>query len=785
MLISLTRWSLAHPLLVTTITAVITVGFALGIPRVKREITVRTFLGADHEAVQRLDDHIATFGGAYPVIIAYSCNESPNCSSIFDESALTMAAELADALARVYGVRAVHSPATTPLLLAQDGDLVVQRLTSEEPAEIPDRKALVATALADPRWHRTLIGQEGIVGAIVVDVASSESRVQESIAKALTEILAPYEQRGWTFHLVGELIDFAFSGRELERASQAMVPAMTALLACVLFILLRSAALAVVTVGAMGLAYVWTQGAMGWTGIKLNPVTSVTPSLVFAVGILDGVHLVTQYTSSCWKQGARSPRERQQIMVSAVEDVGRACLFTSLTTIAAFLSFAASGIASFAQFGTAASWGVLSALLITFGMLPIVLVRLPVRALGTPGTHGAWDALVGTVLEIVSQRRRLVIGLAGLLCLVSLVGLSMLRVEIRPELLMGEENRVTLWSKWLRRNLRETESLEISFTLPGGLSHNRPEVLHTLDNISDWLSSNVDGIGPATSVVDLIQYANKSIRSGDERFGVVESSEAGNAQLTLLLSLSDAETLDRWVAREYGASATEITEKLRVFAEARSLTTREQERVINSVEHYLNVNIPGDWEYQLTGSIPVYLEMMNALQRYQLICFGLAGATSLVLMAVLLGSIRASLLGLIPSILPCVTTLGMLGWWGWGLDPASTMVATIIVGVAVDDSIHLLSSYLVYRRLGASPGEAIDSALRHVGRAVIISSIVLAAAFWSLTMSPSSSVAAFGFLSGVSIVSALFADLLILPSLILILSRGASQSGPQSRERIY
>jgi hypothetical protein len=212
MLISLTRWSLAHPLLATTITAVITVGFGLGIPRVQRETTVRTFLGADHEAVRTLDEHIATFGGAYPVIIAYSCNESPNCSSIFDESALTMAAGVAGALARVYGVRAVHSPATTPLLLIQGGDLVIQRLMPEDPAEIRDRKALVAMAAADPRWRRTLIGPDGIVGAIVVDVASSESQVQESIAKALTEILAPYEQRGWTYHLVGELVDFAFSG---------------------------------------------------------------------------------------------------------------------------------------------------------------------------------------------------------------------------------------------------------------------------------------------------------------------------------------------------------------------------------------------------------------------------------------------------------------------------------------------------------------------------------------------------------------------------------------------
>jgi len=467
-------------------------------------------------------------------------------------------------------------------------------------------------------------------------------------------------------------------------------------------------------------------------------------------------------------------------MVSAVEDVGQACLFTSLTTIAAFLSFAASGIASFAQFGIAASWGVLSALFITFTLLPIVLVRLPLGALGSPGTHGAWDALIGTVLEIVSTRRRLVLGMAGIICLISLIGLSKLRVEIRPEQLMGEENQVTLWSKWLRRNLRETESLEISISLPRGLSYSQPQVLDTLGDIGGWLSSGVEGVGPSTSIVDFLRYLNRAVHNGRDEFDRTEPSQPGNAQLALFLSLSDAETLDRWVSREELDIADGTMERLRVSAEASSLTTREQERVIERVKLHLDTNVPADWDYQITGSIPVYLEMMNALQRYQFVCFGFAAATSLALMAVLFRSIRLSLLGLIPSVLPCISTLGVLGWWGWGLDPASTMVATIIVGVAVDDSIHLLSSHLGFRRAGFSPRDAISKSLRRVGRAVITSSIVLAAAFWSLTMSPSSSVATFGFLSGVSIVVALLADLLVLPSLILSFPVNGSPTSPQA-----
>ena len=163
----------------------------------------------------------------------------------------------------------------------------------------------------------------------------------------------------------------------------------------------------------------------------------------------------------------------------------------------------------------------------------------------------------------------------------------------------------------------------------------------------------------------------------------------------------------------------------------------------------------------------MYYDMMVALQRYQILCFGIAGVAIFALMAVFLRSPRVALLALLPSLLPIVVTLGLLGWWGYGLDPASTMVATIVLGVGVDDSIHMLSRYRSERLSCNDTAEAVSAAMTHVGRPVIVSALVLAAAFWSLTVSPMSSVASFGFLAGLAILVALAADLLVLPALLL------------------
>jgi len=168
----------------------------------------------------------------------------------------------------------------------------------------------------------------------------------------------------------------------------------------------------------------------------------------------------------------------------------------------------------------------------------------------------------------------------------------------------------------------------------------------------------------------------------------------------------------------------------------------------------------------LSGSVPVYLDMMSALQNNQILCFGLAAVTATLLMAWFFRSWRFSFIAMVPSLLPCATAIGTLGLWDYGLDPGSTMVATIIIGVAVDDSIHLLTRFIRLRRRGVDEERAISEALSHVGQAAIVSSLVLTMGFWSLTLSSFSTVASFGFLAGQAILTALLADLYLLPALL-------------------
>ncbi|MED5200012.1 MAG: MMPL family transporter, partial [Gemmatimonadota bacterium] len=434
------------------------------------------------------------------------------------------------------------------------------------------------------------------------------------------------------------------------------------------------------------------------------------------MGILDGIHVVSHYLRRT--AGHRDPSlyERQEIMVATASDIGPACLLTSATTCAAFISFALSGIASFAQFGLLAAWGIAGALLLSFSLLPVLVVRLPLP--GDPRAARRWDARLSSLLAFVHRRGRLILVAWAALFLLGAGGLAQVKVEVQPEQLMGEDNQVMVWNRWLRENLRETESVEITLELPPGLSFAEPVVLAEVDHLANWLSARERLVHPRSVLLPLL-HMNQVLHAGDESFARYEDTRVGNAQLAAVVRLSDHSLIDQWVSDFPSEDGQGEREYVRISMEAEPMSTASQARLVDEIQDHLLERLPAEWEFELTGSVPMYLEMMTALQASLFKCFAIAALTVFVVMMLAWGSIPASLLAIVPTLVPVVVVVGLLGWWDFGLDPASTMVATVVLGVAVDDGIHLVSSYRSRRGAGAGSDDSLAHALRHVGPALV------------------------------------------------------------------
>jgi predicted RND superfamily exporter protein len=757
---SLTRIALASPRASLGAIAALSVVLGMGAPRVGTDAGYRAYMGETHPSVLRLDSFVARFGGGLPIAAVYRCDGPAPCDDVFDPAALEMAGEVARRLEGIAGVSTVATPATSPLLVpTRDGLEVVRAI--DRVADQRARIDLRDRALEDPLWSGVLISADAKVGAIVIELDSSESQVGVDVLRSLRGALAPFEDDGFSFHLVGDPVAFVVAGADLQADSIALVPAIVLLIAAVLATLFGSLRITAAALSSVGVAVVWTFGAMGWLGWPQTAVTQALAPFVLVVGICNAIHLLARYV----RTSGRDRAARVRGLAEATRDVGPACWIASATTAGGFASFATSGAVSFVHFGLLAAFGVISAYLLSFTLLPVLLARIDPGDGRAPVATGAWDAALEHLVRAAQTRHRIVLlGAAGF-GLVGLYGASTLRAEVDVHHMFGEQTRVVRWIRFVEENLRRAFTLELALEIPDGRRVEEPEILGRVEDLSARLAA-VDGLGEPRSLLTPLSRLNRLLHDDDPAFERPGEREETNAELLLLLTMQDPAAIDRWISLDHRS--------LRLAITADAASSSDGVGVLEQVEQIVSSLGPAGWRVEITGPLRVHLDMVNEVQTTQLRSFVAALIAVLVLIGLFLGSLPWALAAMVPTLLPVVTTLGAMGFWGIRLDMGTAMVAAVVLGIAVDDTVHLLVQIRRRRSAGFGAEHAVRAAVAHVGRAVVTTSVALALGFFVLTLSSWESVASFGVLSGFAILGAMVADLVVLPALVSALVRPES-----------
>ncbi|MGH0029477.1 MAG: efflux RND transporter permease subunit [Myxococcota bacterium] len=758
----LTRLSLAHPVAVGSLLAVLTAVFGAGLLRLETDVGYRALLGERHPAVARFDAFLERFGGGFPLAAVYRCPETTRCTSVFDDEAVEMAAAVVAALDGEPAVRRVESPATSPLLVPGDDDPRTVRLIEAAPDE---RTARGWRARNDSLWPRQLVDADGTLGAIVLEVASSKSTDNAAAYAALDRALAPHEARGWVFHRVGGPVEFVVAGSELARDVARLVPTMVALIAVVLLLVFRSLAAAALSLATVGLGVLWSFGVMGWLGWPQNSVTQALAPLLLVIGVCDTLHVLARTAS---ERAQQPERDLPATLVHVAGDVGGACVATTLTTAAAFASFATSGLGSFVRFGAIAALGVLFALLLTFTLLPILAARLGVGSLAADRVSHRWQNVLDRALGVATRRPLSVLFAVTGLAAVCGVGLLDLRVDASFEDLYGEDSQVVRWSRVVGDHLRRPDTLEVELRAPEGADPADPETLRTLAKVGRELAG-VEGLGPARSLADAVALAHQIGNDDDPFWRRIPGRPADVREVLDALEEHDPQETARWADLADG--------HYRVSVEAEKLAQDAMRRTFREVDARLAATLPPGWSAELTGPLAVVRDMIDEIQATQLWSFVTAGGIVLVLCALFLRSVTAAGMAALPTLLPVVVTLGAMGLVGAPLDVGSAMVAAIVIGVAVDDALHLLSQMQKRRRRGVPLTYAMNAAARHVGRAVVTTSGALALGFSSLVLSSWATISHFGALSALAVLGALVAVLFVLPALVSLRSQRRPEPG--------
>lgn len=711
--------------------------------------SARVWLLDDDPAVVAYEQFQAEFGNDEVALIVVAAD-----GGAFAPDTLERVRRAARAIEALPDVRRVTSLGVSRFI---DGDAIEIRA---DPL-LPDGAVTTATAAlvrerlrADPLLRGVLADDAGRVAVIVAQMPSFEELTgrRPAILGAIRaiardELTGP----GVSAHLGGIGVVYEGLNRAVLRDTTVFISLAYLVILVGLGVMFRRARWVVLGLAIIAIATLATAGLFGALDRKMNMVTSIVPTLILTVGILDLVHLLAAPAD---EPGA--PRGRVLAGVIAP------CVFNTITDVIGFLALATAPMAGVRDFGLLAAAG-LAVLLVTTLIVAVPAIVAWGGHLQTASPTAGWMLTVVRALGgIVKRRRRAVLGAGAAVMVLSVAGIATVVVDTYTIEFLAADHPVRRDHERIESTLGPYLPLELTVrTGPDGVKD--PTLLGELLALERAFERD-PRVGRVTGLADVVARLNEVVMDGDPAERRIPATREAVAQ-ELLLYESDANNqLDALVTPDF--ALTRITVRVRMT------TARGIRALVHDLERAARDRLGDRAEVRAAGYLPLYVKIIGNITRAQVVSFSLAFALVGVVLMILLRSVRLGLVALVPNLLPTAATLGLMGALGIRLDVGTVLLASIAIGISVNDTSHMMFRF--QRELRRTPGDsegALDRTLDATGRAVFASSIVLVLGFAILGLASTNSIRHFGLLSAAAVVAALIADLIVTPALLLTVFR--------------
>ncbi len=710
--------------------------------RLRIDPALNELLPSDDPSRLYYDELVERFGSDDVLVLALEGDD------VFRPSSLRRLEAISRELEGLKGVHHVVSVRNVAQLRSVDGDLEIAPLLSEIPEGREELEALRQAVLNDPIHGGNLVSRDGRVAALFVYLDDIPER--ELIESGLDlQVLRAAERHaeGARVWMAGTPFVKAEMSRILLSDLAVMLPAVIALMLAVCWALFRSLVASLVPVATVLVALLWTLGAIAWMGRPLNVVTSLVPVLVLVVGFAYVVHVVTAQLDLLRSDRAIGAGDAVR---AALERVGFPIVLTALTTAAGFLSLVAQPLPVIREFGLLCALGVAAALLASLTLAPSLLALAGVP----PPRSTDWERSVDRAAERLGafdlRHRRAIVALGAALLVLACAAL--MRIEVNTQVIENfrDDSRVRLGYEAINERLEGANTLYVLVQAPAAGAFKEPAALLELEALQRWLEAQPE-VGGTTSAVDYLAAIHQAFTGEDERR--IPSSRRLAAQLFLI---GKSDELDRFVDGRY-RNAT-------ILVRSTATESREMADLVERIEARLAL-LGQELSGTVTGNGVLLARAADDVSRGQALSLGWALAMIGGILALYFRSLRLGLVALLPNLLPVAVYFGVMGALGVTLNNATALMGCMVLGIAVDDTVHFLVQFRRGVRRGAGEERAAVAALREVARPVSYTTLVLCLGLLVVTTSDLKTQAQFGALGAFTLAFAWVVDLVLTPAL--------------------
>ncbi|MEM8766295.1 MAG: MMPL family transporter [Pseudomonadota bacterium] len=701
------------------------------------------------------------FPGSPSVLFVFE--RSPD---LFSRSALEAMEDLTRRYTEVEGAVAVGSIMNRRLNESDanryDRDYLFPLLDDLTEADIAEIRSI---ALADEDLTQSQMSPEGDLALASIkytppeDTQEARLRVARSII-ALRDALRADHPDVQIYALSGAM--FELDGYNAQvRDNQVLMPLVIVIAIALLWFCLRSftSALALFAVSFTSVAL--AIGSYGWLGIAFNQISNLGPIVVFVVAIAHGIHVVSIYAQGLHEGLSRMDAMRESLAINL-----NPVTLATITTATGFLSLNYCTSPGIYGFGNVVAIGVVWAYVLSLLVLPALVLLLPTSK--TPKPLGI-QRFIELIKHWVATREGVLFWGWALLIVATLAMLPLNKMDFSRLSFVDEESDLHHVMTALAEKIGNDRALAYGIYSDSYYGITENEFLGQVDTFTQWLETQPEA-SFVTSYADLLRSMNLAENDDDPAFDRLPEDQLQIIDYLVGYQLIQEiePSLEPIFNSDYSA--------IRLMVGTSNLTNGEIVAFNERIEDWIDTNIQGEVEV-LHGDNSILMARLNQSITTELMQ-GFTLSLALITLTLIIGlrSWRYGLLSIIPNLFPATIVFGFWGLFLGEIGPYVLMLFSISIGLVVDDSVHILSKYLVAKRRGETPETAVQYALDKGGSAITITTLSLAVGTFILIFSGTFYFQNVSLLLTPIIVVALLLDLMFLPPLLLRFERWLKRS---------
>ncbi|HEX4948961.1 MAG TPA: MMPL family transporter, partial [Blastocatellia bacterium] len=651
------------------------------------------------------------------------------------------------------GVTDVISLVNSPYARGDARGASIEKLLPENAA--PERRQEAkAIALSDKLYAGQIVSRDGKTAAI--NLLLKPELTTEQRYQVTSQVYSIAQQAGFSEVFFAGDPFMQWRGVEaIRRDLSLFLPLTILLVAFLLWLCFRALVAVVLPLLTVGIGLLWVFGLMAHIGSSFNLLSMMLPTVLLAIGCSYIIHVFNQIgleNLDCGMQTenavpALNSNFAVQILTRALDFISLPVIVSALTIIAGFLSLAFTKIPGIRSTAIYAALGAASTMILSLTFVPAVLALLGPRVLslnvGWGGPLVAWLGKTGRTA--VSKETHLYL-VTGVMCVLSVAGIFRLLVNVDYYGFFKANTEAAIGTAEVGKRLAGAISVDV--IVEGDRSVATPSTLAKIAELQTFAEAASQG--QSLSVGDFVKHGNRAFHENKSEFYALPTDEKILREL-----MSDREQLRKFIADD--------DRKLRILVRSPLSGSAAMSQAVEAIEAKGRELLPGLRVY-VTGTVALMNRTSDMIAREQVQSIAIALLTIYVMLSLLFKSWRVGITALVPNLIPVLFFFGYMGWSGTPLNMTTSLVASVVLGLAVDNAVQFIVRFRSIQPSFGSVREAIVESMRLSGRPIIYANVAIAAAFAVFALSNFWPVATFGILSAVTILGCLVEDLVLLPA---------------------